>query len=244
MKYHHIHITLLAVLMLLAPAVLRAQDNETFSGGWGIGFQLGAGGMLPTGSLGDDLKGCALFTGGINAEYGGLRFKADVAFGQPSFKNDNPYHVIDATGRDLQLNATANPTLLGLGVQAGYTVLRRGKFSITPCAGINVNRISWDLNDIKWEKPEGEAEEKPTIAKVNGTHENSLGWMASVDFDIRLKGKIIDAPIGDGNAHYTSSLRITPFVASASYGNLNPSARGACLGIAVTYAGFLRMLNY
>ena len=246
MKLHHIHITLLAAVMLLVPAALRAQqnNNETFSGGWGIGFQLGAGGMLPTGSLGDDLKGCALFTGGINAEYASLRFKADVAYGQPSFKNDNPYHIVDETGRDIQLNATANPTLLGFGLQAGYTVWRHGKFSITPCAGINVNRISWDLNDIKWEKPEGETEEKPTIEKVIGTHENSVGWMAGVDFDIRLKGKIIDAPFGDGNAHYTSSLRITPFAAGASYGNLNPSVKGACFGVTVCYAGFLRMLNY
>ena len=243
MTRQHIHITLLAAIMMLIPFLLYAQDNETHSG-WGLGFQLGAGGVLPTGSLSDDLKGCVLFTGGINAEYANLRFKADVAFGQPSFKNDNPYHVIDAMGRDIQLNASTNPTLLDFGIQAGYTVLRRGRLSITPCAGVNVNRVSWDLNDIKWEKHEGEREEKPSIEKVTGTHENSVGWMASVDFDIRLKGRIVDSPFGDGSAHYTSSLRVSPFVAGASYGNLNPSVKGTCLGVTITYAGFLRMLNY
>ena len=99
--------------MTLTPATLRAQEHYSLNDGWGMGFQLGAGALLRTGSLNDNFKGCALFTGGINTEYNRLRIKADVAYGQPSFKNENPYAVLDDQGRNLQLNSTVNPTLLG-----------------------------------------------------------------------------------------------------------------------------------
>ena len=81
-------ILILLAILTMTPVALRAQENESLSHGWGFGFQVGVGGMLPTGSLSDDFKGCALFTGGLNAEYNLLRFKADVAYGQPSFKNE------------------------------------------------------------------------------------------------------------------------------------------------------------
>jgi hypothetical protein len=232
---------LLAILML-TPAALRAQENESIYQGWGFGFQLGVGGLLPTSSLGDDLKGCALFTGGLNAEYNRLRLKADVAYGQPSFKNKNPYAVYDSQGRDLQLNATANPTLLGVGVQLGYTVWRQGKVSVTPNVGISWNRLSWDLNKIKYEKDD-EGQERPLIDDVIGTHENSFGWLASVDIDFKLHGKITDAPLGEGQAHYSSVVRVSPFVTYAKYSNLIPSVKGVCIGATVSYAGFLRLFH-
>ena len=81
------------------------------------------------------------------------------------------------------------------------------------------------------------------IDKVVGTHENSFGWMASVDIDFRLHGKIVDSPFGDNQAHYTSSVRITPFVTYAKYSNLNPAVKGTCFGATLTYAGFLRLFN-
>ena len=227
---------------MLAPAALRAQEAESLFNSWGVGFQVGAGGMVPTGSLSDDLKGCALFTGGINAEYRHMRLKADVAYGQPSFKNDNPYAVVDGQGRNLQLNATANPTLLGLGLQLGYTVWRKGSLSVTPLVGLSWSRLSWDLNHIKYEEDD-EGQERPSIEDVTGTHENNLGWMASVDIDIKLHGKLVDNPFGDNQAHYTSSVRVSPFVTYAKYGHLSPSVKGACIGATVTYAGFLRLFK-
>ena len=236
---------ILLALLTLAPAALRAQESEQLYHGWGFGFQLGFGGVLPTGSLSDDLKGCALFTGGLNAEYNRLRLKADVAYGQPSFKNENPYAIFDSQGRNLQLNATANPTLLGVGLQVGYTVWSQGRLSVTPNVGMNWNRLSWDLNDIKWEKDEEnpQGEEMPSIENVTGTHENSLGWIASVDIDFKLNGKITDSPIGDGQAHYSSSVRLSPFVTYAKYSNLVPSVKGVCIGATVSYAGLLRLFQ-
>ena len=233
---------ILFAILILAPVALFGQESESLYNGWGVGFQVGAGGIVPTGSLGDDLKGCALFTGGLNAEVNHLRIKADVAYGQPSFKNENPYNVHDDIGRNLQLNATANPTLLGLGLQVGYTVWRQGRVSVTPMVGMNWNRLSWDLNDIKYETDE-EGQERPVIDNVTGTHESSFGWLASVDIDVRLHGKLVDSPIGDNQAHYTSMLRISPFVTYAKYDGLNPSVKGVCLGATVTYAGILRLFK-
>lgn len=235
-------ILILLAILTMAPAALRAQDGESLYNGWGMGFQVGMGGLLPTGSLADDLKGCTLFTGGLNAEYNRMRIKADVAYGQPSFKNVNPYAVYDAQGRDIQLNATANPTLLGVGLQLGYTVWRQGRVSVTPMVGVDWHRLSWDLNHIKYEKDD-EGVERPTIDNVTGTHESCFGWIASVDIDIKLHGKLVDSPLGSSNqGHYTSSVRITPFVTQARYSHFNPSVKGLCLGATVTYAGFLRLL--
>lgn len=234
---------MLLALLTLAPATLGAQESEhIYHRGWGFGFELGAGGLLPTASLGDALKGCALFAGGLNAEYNRLRLKADIAYGQPSFKNNNPFARRDEQGRDLQLNGTANPTLLAAGVQLGYTVWRQGRVSVTPNAGVSFGRLSWELNDIKYRQDE-EGIERPMIDDVHHVHENSVGWLASVDIDIKLHGKIIDSPLGDGQAHYTSSLRVSPFVTYANYGDMAVAARGCCLGATVTYAGFLHALS-
>ena len=229
---------LLIALLTLTPAALRAQESESLYSGWGLGFQVGAGGMVPTGSLGDEFKCCTLFTGGLTAEYNRLRLKADLSFSQPSFKNENPYAVRDDQGRNLQLNGTASTTSLGLGLQLGYTVWRQGKVSVTPCVGVNFNHLKWDMNTIKWEADD-EGRERPKIDDVTDVHENTTGWMASVDIDIKLGGKFID----EGNkAHYTSSVRISPFITHANYGNFNPTASGNWLGVTVNYAGLFRLL--
>ena len=236
-------ILIILLIMTMAPVALCAQGQQSLHDGWGIGFQVGAGGLLPTGSLSDNFKGCALFSGGINAEYNRLRMKADVAYGQPSFKNENPYAIYDEQGRNQQLNATDNPTLLGFGLQVGYTVWRQGVVSVTPMVGMSLNRLSWSMNHIKYEADE-DGVERPLIDAVAGFHENSIGWMASVDIDIKLHGKMVDFPFGEERqGHYVSSLRITPFVTSAKFSNFNPSVKGCCVGLTVSYAGLLHALS-
>lgn len=232
-------IMILLATVLLAPAVLRAQDSESLYSGWAAGFQLGVGGMLPTGSLSDNLKGCAVFTGGATFEYNRLRLKIDAFYSQPSFKNENPYAVFDELGRNLQRNATANTTSLGVGFTLGYTVWRQGRVSVTPNAGLNINRLSWDMNTIKWSKDD-QGEERPQIDNVTDVHENSTGFTASVDVDIMLGGKFVDV---GGNSHYTSSLRITPFITHAGYGNLSPAIKGNWVGLTVSYAGLFHLLR-
>jgi len=237
-------ICILLVILTLTPVVLRAQEaNSVALPSWAVGFHVGVGGMVPTGSLADDVKACALFDGGLDVDYNRLKLKLDVAYGQPSFKNDNPYAVYDSQGRNLQLNATANPTLLGFGAQLGYTVWQQGRVSVTPMVGMAVGRLSWDINHIKYEQDD-EGIERPKIDNVTGTHENDFGWIASVDVDIKLHGKLVDVPVaGDRQAHYISTLRISPFVTHARISNFNPSVKGCCVGFTISYAGLLRTLK-
>ena len=234
---------ILLAMFLMTPVTLCAQENESLYQGWGFGFQVGVGGILPTGSLADDIKGCAVFTGGLNAEYDRLRLKADVAYGQPSFKNENPYAAYDSQGRNLQLNATANPTLLGVGLQLGCCVWRQGRVSLTPAVGLTLSRLSWDINHIKYEKDD-EGTERPMIDNVTSAHVNNLGWIVSVDIDLKLHGKLVDFPSSeDRQGHYTSSVRISPFVTHAKYDSFYPQVKGCCLGLTVSYAGFLRAIS-
>ena len=232
-------ILILLAMLTLTPATLRGQETESLYTGWGAGFHIGVGGMVPTGSLDDDLKGCAVFTGGFDLEYQRARLKIDVNYSQPSFKNENPYAIYDENGRNLQMNGSANTTNLGAGFQLGYTVWRQGKVSVTPCVGINFSRLRWDMNTIKWEKDE-EGVERPKIDNVTDVHENSTGWTASVDIDIMLGGKFVDL---GGKSHYVSSVRITPFITHAGYSHLSPAVKGNWIGMTVSYAGLSRLLS-
>jgi len=88
----------LALLALAVPSRMAAQQPSDERPMWAAGFQVGVGGMVPTSSLSDDLKACALFAGGLTGEWNNLRLKAGIAYAQPSFKNDNPYGVFDSQG--------------------------------------------------------------------------------------------------------------------------------------------------
>ena len=236
-------ILILLAILTMAPVALRAQESTAALPSWGFGFHVGVGGMVPTGSLADELKVCALFAGGLDFGYNRLRLRLDASYAQPSFKNVNPYAVYDDQGRNLQLNATANPTLLGFTAQLGYTVWQQGRVSVTPMVGFTASRLSWDINHIKYEKDEDDIE-RPLIKDVTGCKENTFGWSASVDVDVKLHGTLVDFPAGpDGQARYTSSLRISPLVTYGKLSKLNPSVKGCCVGLTVSYAGFLRILK-
>ncbi len=233
---------ILLAILTLTPAVLCAQERESVYKPLGVGFHVGVGGLMPTSSLRDDFKGLVLFSGGINVDYSRLRAKVDLSFGQPSFKNENLHAVTDEQGRNLELNATSNPTLFGISLQLGYTVLRWNRLSITPAFGVTSSSLSWDINHIKYEKDE-EGIERPLIEKVTATHKNNFSWTASIDFDIKLHGKLVDYPLGEsGQAHYTSLLRITPFITRAKFSDFNPSVKGCCFGATISYAGLLRAI--
>ena len=232
-------ILILLAMLMLTPAALRGQEAESLYTGWGAGFHIGVGGMVPTGSLADDLKGCAVFTGGFDLVYRRARLKIDVNYSQPSFKNENPYAVYDSQGRNLQQNGTASTTNLGAGLQLGYTVWQQGKVSVTPCVGVNFNRLRWDMNTIKWEKDD-EGKERPQIDNVTDVHENSTSWTASVDVDVVLGGKFVDL---GGKSHYTSSVRITPFIIHVGYSHLSPAVKGNWIGLTVSYSGLSRLLS-
>lgn len=236
---------IILALLALAPVTLSAQEEvDSLAFGpklpVGIGFQAGVGGMIPTGSLGENLRGGGLFTLGANLYYDRATLKIDGTISQPSFKNENPYAVYDDLGRNLQRNGTASPTLLGLNLQLGYTVWHQGKVSVTPNVGINFNKLMWEINHIKWTRDD-QGEERPEIGDVTNAHESSTGWTASVDIDIVLHKK---RSYGNGCWHTTSSsVRLTPFITHYTYADFKPSFKGNYIGLAVSYFGILERLS-
>ena len=224
----------LILSLVMTIVALQAQNSDRL-----LGFYAGIGGAFPTGSLHDNFDGSVVFTGGLEGGYKHVVLKADVAYGQPSFNRSNLFQVLDAQGRDAQLNAAASASLLGVGAQLGYMIHVSRRLNITPATGIRWSRYSWDVNDIEWSKnPDG----LDVFQAINTTHAtlSNVGWMASIDFDIRLHDRYVNsAPLMGGQGRYTSSLRITPWVARASFSKSVPSVRGCFVGVNVCYLGLL-----
>lgn len=230
--------TILSLVMLTIAAVSHAQSGDVL-----LGFYAGMGSAFSTASLHDNFDGCITFNAGLTGGYQRWRLKADVAFGQPSFNRQNMFAVYDSEGHDAQLNAAASASFIGVSAQAGYTVLQRNRLAITPSAGIFWSRYGWDVNDIEWSKnPDG-----LDVFQVNNKFSTSLshvGWAASIDFDIKLHERYTSMPFSDEQqARYTSYLRITPWVAQASYNKCTPHVKGCFVGINLTYAGLLQSLT-
>jgi hypothetical protein len=237
-------ILILLAILTLTPAALCGQEAESINNRRkplvGIGFEAGVGGMVPTGSLGDNLKAGVLFKLGANVFYDRFAFKLEGTISQPSFKNENPYAVYDDLGRNLQRNGTASPGLLGLNLQLGCTVWQHGRVSVTPYLGINFNKLMWEINHLKWTQDD-EGEERPEISDVTNAHESSTGWMASVDIDIVVHQK---RSYSEGVWHTTSSsVRLTPFITHYTYADFKPSFKGNYIGLTVSYFGLLERLS-
>ena len=224
----------LFTLVTLCTLAVSAQSQPV-----AFGFQAGVGGAFPSSSLRDNFDGGVIFTGGLSGSWRRVTMKVDVDYGQPSFNRQNIFDKRDEQGRDAQLNAAASATQFGLNVQLGYSILRQQRLSITPATGFRWTRYSWNVNDIEWSKND---EGLDVFQAKNTSHAtlSNLGWMASVAFDIRLHDRYIaDAPLLGGQARYTSSLRLTPWVAHAAFSKCSPSVKGWFLGINLTYAGLL-----
>ena len=223
---------ILAIVACVAMAMGMAAQTSP----WSYGIQAGVTAHTTTGSLSDNFKGCVGFTAGLTADYNRLRLKADVTYGQPSYKNQNMYHVLDAKGRDAQLNAVANASHLGASAQVGYTIARLGRVSLTPAAGLYYSRYSWRLNDIEWDTDE-QGVDYFKVTDTRHTSQGRVSWIASVDVDIRLHDAYTDV-LGP-QQRLRSSLRITPWVTSIRHKRVVPSVSGLQLGVNVTYSGLL-----
>jgi len=234
-------VAIVAVLMALASGQVWAQ--ESLYTPWSVGITAGLGGIFPTSSLSDNFKACVTFNAGLEAQYRALRIKGDVAFGQPSLKNNNIYNVLDDQGRDAQINSTASASMVLVDGQLGYTVLRHGRLSITPCAGVSWSRIGWNVNDITWGKDDAGVDVF-TVTHNNSTSLSNVSWIASVDFDIRLHTASTDMHLLGERSALVSSVRITPYITHASYDKCSPAVSGNYIGLKVCYSGLLRGLNY
>lgn len=235
-------ILILLAILTLAPATLRAQEIDTIVSRptGGIGIEVGVGGMVPTGSLGDNLKGGFLFTCGLDFYYNRFAYKLSGSIAAPSFKNENPYAVYDDQGRFRQRNGTGTPGLLGVNLQMGYTVWERGRVTVTPYFGINFSKLMWQMNHIKWTHDD-QGEERPEIYDVTDAHESSTGWIASVDIDIVAHQK---RHYTKGYWHNTAlSARLTPFISHHTYADFSPSFKGNFIGLTISCFGILDRIS-
>ena len=230
----------------LATVATHAQSNQSASepSDFSYGIYGGAGAAFPTAGVADNFKGSALFQIGLTGAYQNLRLKTDVAFGQPSFKNRNIFARYDDAGHPTQDNSNADASLLLWTVQTGYRVYHGHRLSVTPNVGFVMSRYGWDVNNLEWSKDkDGEDQFQVTSSeKVNCKNWN---WMVSIDFDIRLHTTITDKPfLGNGSKRFTSSIRVTPFVAGVKHSKTVPPTRGCLVGATVSYLGLLQSLGF
>ena len=209
------------------------------------GIYAGVGYDMPTGKLHDNFGGSIMFHVGLTGGYKRFRVKADVAFGQPSYRNDNIFKIApDEEGRPLQGNNSSNATHIMSSVQLGYTVLNHGRLSITPNVGGFYNRYGWDIANYSWDKDE-DGHDVRTITGVEKRNLHNFSVIASIDFDINFSSRVTNTSL-TGATHrerWTSSLRITPWVAHSKFNKCDPSVSGVHLGINVSYLGLARLFR-
>lgn len=210
------------------------------------GIYAGVGYDRPTGSLYDNFGGSVMFHVGLTGGYKNFRLKADVAFGQPSYRNDNIFNIApNEEGRPLQGNNSGHATHIMASVQLGYTVLNHGRFSITPNVGGFYNRYNWDIANYSWSKDD-EGHDVCTTTSVEKRNLNNFSVIASVDFDINFTSGVTNTSL-TGYAHrerWTSSLRITLWVAHSKFNKCDPTVSGMHVGINLSYLGLARLLRF
>lgn len=209
------------------------------------GFYAGVGYDRPTGKLYDNFGGSFMFHVGLTGGYNRFRLKADVAFGQPSYRNDNIFDVApDEEGHPLQGNNSSNATHIMATVQLGYTVFNKGRLSITPNVGAIYNRYNWDIANYSWDTDD-EGHDVRTITSVEKRNLHNINVVASVDFDINLSSKVTNTSL-TGVTHrerWTSSLRITPWVANSRFNKCMPTVSGMHVGINISYLGLAQLFR-
>lgn len=209
------------------------------------GFYAGVGYDMPTGKLHNNFGGSVIFQVGLTGGYKALRLKADVAFGQPSYRNNNIFNVApDEQGRPLQGNSSSNATHLMVSAQLGYTVYNHGRLSITPNVGGFYNRYNWSVSNYEW-SVDDDGKDVCTATSAEGRNLHCFSVIASIDFDINLSSKVTNTSVtGYGHRErWTSSLRITPWIAHSKFNKCDPTVSGMHVGINVSYLGLARLLR-
>lgn len=228
---------------LIAVGTPRVPQVTAMQGCYGV--YAGVGYESPTGSLRDNFGGSFMFHVGLTGGYKRLRLKTDVAFGQPSYRNDNIFNIApDDEGRPLQGNNSSNATHIMASVQLGYTVLNVGRLSITPNVGGFYNHYGWDIANYSWDKDD-EGRDVRSITSVEKRKLNNFSFIASIDFDINLNSGVTNTSL-TGATHrerWTSSLRITPWLAHSKFNKCDPTVSGMHVGINVSYLGLARLLR-
>lgn len=212
---------------------------------WSYGFYGGIGYQFPTSSLKDNFGSCVTFQVGATVGYRRLRFKADIAYGQPSLKNSNMFNVPDSAGFQMQGNSNASATHLMSGFQLGYVAWQTDRVAITPSAGLHYNGYLWDVENYSWTKDDNDIYTRH-ITTVERRSLHSWNWMASVDIDFKLHSHLTGQPLMGGNNHesFTSWVRVTPWVSRSVFNKCDPAVKGYNFGITVCYLGLGRITSY
>ncbi len=228
---------------LLAAGTPRVPQVTAMQGCYGV--YAGVGYESPTGKLRNNFGGSFMFHVGLTGGFKRFRIKTDVAFGQPSYRNDNIFNIApDSEGRPLQGNNSSSATHIMAIVQLGYTIVNAGRLSITPNVGGFYNRYSWDIANYSWDKDD-EGRDVRSITNVEKRNLHNFSFIASIDFDINLNGGVTNTSV-TGATHrerWTSSLRITPWLAHSKFNKCDPSVSGMHIGINVSYLGLARLLR-
>ncbi len=228
---------------LAAMGTPRVPQVTTMQGCYGVVG--GVGYDLPTGKLHDNFGGSVMFHLGLTGGYKRLRLKGEVAFGQPSFRNDNIFDVApDEQGRPLQGNNASHPTHIMASLQLGFTVLNHGRLSITPNVGSVYNRYNWEVDNYRWDKDD-EGRDVRLTTSVENRNLHNVNFIASIDFDINLSSRVTNTSL-TGLTHrerWTSSLRITPWVAASRFTKCVPEVSGVHVGINISYLGLARLFR-
>lgn len=210
---------------------------------WSYGVYLGIGGVYPNSDIKDYFGSYFSFTAGLTGGYKRLKLKADISYGQSDFNKPNVFGVKDSQGRDLQGPMNEYATYLGVGTNLGYSLVDSKRIAVTPFVGMYWSGYNWNMANLKWEE---DPETKEWVSKVASTENAKLkdfSWIAGIDFDIKLHTYVSSTPffLTGQREQFTSSVRITPFIAHAKFNEIG--VKGYHIGFTISYSGIARSLK-
>lgn len=218
----------------------RASTVSDFS----YGVFIGLGGLFTTGEVNDYFKGCFTFSAGLTGGYKDLKLKALVEYGQPRFNEPNVYGLTDGSGRDAQSSINTYASLLGVSASVGYTVFSSDRFAVTPHVGFLWSRYGWNVANLEWSYSTADAKYEATVVSTEDKSLNDFNWMAGIDFDIKVHTYTSKSQfLFSSRSRLTSMVRITPYIARASYSKTNPAMQGYQIGFTVSYVGLAQALK-
>ena len=211
---------------------------EIVPGKFSSGAYIGTGGIFPTGNINSAFTGTWTFVFGLQFGYDRFRLKSDLTFGQSQFVNANIFNKKD------QENFGSYANYLGVSVSLGYAVLNTPYFSITPHFGGYWSSYSWNVANIEW-VPDESGNEIKRIKNTESVDISNFNWYACIDFDYNFHRFVTTHSrfFPGKREQYTSTLRISPFIAHARYNKTDPSLKGCQIGFTVAYVGIGRTLG-
>lgn len=214
-------------------------------GDWTYGIYGGIGYQASLGHLHDNFGNSIIFDIGLTGGFRNLRLKGDIAYGQPSLRNNNIFNVPDSAGFYMQGNSNAGATHLIASFQLGYTVFKNDRLAVTPNVGVQYNGYKWDVENYSWRKTEGDEIYRRFIKSAERKSLNNWNWMASVDIDFKLHSHVTQQPLLGGATYerFTSWIRLTPWLSRAAFNKCDPTVSGCNLGITVAYLGLGRTIK-